>query len=123
MLTNPISASLLNNYLGLRDSEGNVLVDKTVDFMETSKSELAEGLGLRADHIRADRLSPKAIEVLNQLAATLEFVAETFEGDLKKTKYWIKTPNLNFGGVSPRQLILRGKGQKVFQFVINAQRP
>ncbi len=121
MLQNHISKSVFNNRLGLMDDNGNVDVDKTAEVMDISRSQLAEVFGLTSEQIRPDRLSEKAAERVKELAAALDFVAETFDGDVKKTKYWIKTPNINFGGSTPRDLILRGRYKRVLSFILSAK--
>lgn len=120
-IENEISRSKLKNHLGLFNEIGDVSVDKTVDFLDMSRTELASALNLSVDQIRPERLTGKAKERLEQLAVALEYVAETFDGDLRTTLFWIKTPNLNFGGFSPKQLILKGKSRKVIDFILTAK--
>lgn len=121
MLNNQISNSLSKNHLKLFDDAGNVSATRTSEFLDISKSLLADALGLTIDQLRDDRLTGKAKERLENLAMALEFVSETFDGDINKTKFWIKTPNLNFGGFSPHALILRGKYRKVIDFILAAK--
>lgn len=113
---------MFKNYLGLVDEDGHVDVDKTADVMDISRSQLAEVFGLTSEQIRPERLSEKAAERVKELAAALDYVAETFNGDIKKTKYWIKTPNINFGGSTPRDLILRGRYKRVLSFILSAKK-
>ena len=40
--------------------------------------------------------------------------------DEKTAETWMNTPNTNFGGTSPAQLILLGRGHKVEDFVDSA---
>lgn len=122
MIENQISNSVFKNCLGLFDQEGNIDVDKTADIMDISRNQLAEVFGLTSEQIRPDRLSEKAAERVKELAAALDFVAETFNSDVQKTKYWIKTPNLNFGGSTPRDLILRGRYKRVLSFILAAKK-
>jgi hypothetical protein len=122
MLENKISNSAFKNCLGLFDQEGNIDVDKTAEIMDISRNQLAEVFGLSSEQIRPDRLSEKAAERVKELAAALDFVAETFNSDVQKTKYWIKTPNHNFGGSTPRDLILRGRYKRVLSFILAAKK-
>jgi hypothetical protein len=108
------------NHLKLFRTNGDVDVEATKDFMEISLSELANAFGFTVDQIRPDRLSSLAQERIGQLAYVLDIVAELFGGDTEKTKFWVKTPNPNFGGASARELILRGRFRKVHQFVMAA---
>ncbi len=120
-MTNQITESLSKNYLNLFDENGDVKIEETQNFMEISRSELAELFSMTSDQLRPDRIGPKTKEKISELAGALEFVAESFNGDTKKAKAWFKMPNLNFGGASPRELILRGKKNKVLQFVLTSR--
>ncbi|MCM2280578.1 MAG: MbcA/ParS/Xre antitoxin family protein [Bdellovibrionaceae bacterium] len=122
MIKNQISESLLKNRLGLFSETGEVDVERTANFMEISRKQLAEIFGLTVDQLRPDRMSPKTKDKIGELATAFEFVAETFEGNVEKTKYWINTPNLNFGGAAPRDLILRGRHRKVLSFILSANK-
>ncbi|MBX3040176.1 MAG: hypothetical protein KF789_05635 [Bdellovibrionaceae bacterium] len=121
MIQNAISKSLSKNSLGLFADNGDVQVDKLADVLEIAKAQLAEALNLSGDQVRQARLTGKAKDRLEQLATALEYVSETFDGDLKTTIFWLKTPNQNFGGFSPRQLILKGKYKKVLEFILAAR--
>ena len=121
MYNNQISSSTLKNYLKLFDSFGDLDIDATAEFLEASRKELAEAFGYTAEQLRPTRLSGLAKERISKLAGALEFVAEVFDGNLEKTKFWIKTPNPNFGGASPRELIIRGRYHKVLQFILAAR--
>ncbi len=37
--------------------------------------------------------------------------------DYAKMEMWLKTPNLNFGGASPLQIINKGRAHKVQEFI------
>jgi len=121
MLQNQISESTMKNHLKLFKSNGDPDVDATSSFLETSRRELADAFGFTQEQLRPERLSGLVKERVSQLAGALEFVAEVFDGNYEKTKFWIKTPNPNFGGTSPRDLIIRGRYQKVLQFILAAR--
>jgi hypothetical protein len=118
---NAISDSLLHNFLGLFNEIGEVRIEETRDFLGMSKVELARAFGLSPDQIREERMAIKTKERIAELAYALEYVAETFEGDLEKTKFWLNTPNPNFGGSTPKNLILRGRFHKLLKFIIAAK--
>jgi uncharacterized protein (DUF2384 family) len=101
--------------------QGEVQVEKVWDTLSASRTELATALGYEPDQLRPERLTGKAKERVEQIASALEFVSETFGGDINKTLYWIRTPNLNLGNYSPKQLILRGKFKKVLEFIEDAR--
>lgn len=120
-MSNAILDSLSQNYLGLFTSEGNVRVDVTREFLGLSQKELAKAFGLSVEQIRVDRMGGKTLERIKELAYALESVAEVFEGDKEKTSFWLNTPNHNFGGSSPKRLILNGRYQKVLKFIMSAR--
>lgn len=122
MIKNQISDSLLKNQLGLFSSTGEVDVDRTAEFMDISRSQLTEIFGLTVDQLRPDRMAPKTKDKIAELASALEFVADTFDGNVTRTKFWINTANLNFGGATPRDLILRGRHKKVLTFILSASK-
>lgn len=121
MENNAISSSLLNNFLGLFTDKGEVKIEETRNFLNISKVELAKIFGLTPDQIREDRMATKTKERVAELAAALEFVAETFDGDKAKTTFWLNTPNPNFGGSTPKNLIVRGRYPKLLKFIIAAK--
>lgn len=119
-----LNASLIsnsNNYLKLFTNEGDIKVDTLSKFMEISRIDLAKMFGLTGDQLRPDRMGERTKEKLKELAGALEYVAETYGGDIQKAKFWIKTPNPHFGGATPRTLILRGRYKKVEQFIWEAK--
>lgn len=61
---------------------------------------------MSADLSKKDRI--KKIESL---------LCEFFNGDLVKVELWMRTKNLNFGGYSPRDLIILGREKKVLHFI------
>lgn len=121
MIQNAISKSLSKNSLGLFSENGDVQVDKLAEILELAKTQLAEALSLSDDQVRQARLTGKAKDRVEQLATALEYVSETFNGDFKTTIFWLRTANQNFGGYSPRQLILKGKYKKVLEFILAAR--
>lgn len=119
-MTNALEHLSIKNYLGLFDETGDPILDRMTEFLDISRKELADAFGLSIDQIRPDRISDVARQRVRELAGTLEFVADIFSGDEEKALFWIKTPNPHFGGVSPRDLILRGRQRKVHSFVLAA---
>ncbi|POB13631.1 antitoxin Xre/MbcA/ParS toxin-binding domain-containing protein [Halobacteriovorax sp. DA5] len=120
-MENAISNSAISNVLGFFTETGDLKIDEMSRFLEISRAELASAFNLTADKIRPNRIAAKTKERLKELAGAIEFVAETFEGDVNKAKKWINSPNLNFGGSSPKSLILKGRVSKVTKFVYAAK--
>lgn len=54
------------------------------------------------------------------LAQAVEIILAHFDGDESKAMFWLTTPNPNFGGIAPSDLIKMGRGQKVYRFIQNA---
>ena len=121
MIQNPISKSTPSNNLKFYSDVGEVQVEVLINFLDISRAVLAQALGFPPDALRQERLTGRALDRVTELASAIEYVSETFDGNLKQTLYWIKTPNLNFGGFSPRQLILNGKYKKVRDFILDAR--
>ena len=119
---NSITDSSIKNHLGLFTDEGEADVDATATFLSLSRKELAEACGLSsAEQVRPGRMSEIAKQRVSELAAAMEFVADAFDGDKIKTTFWFKTPNPNFGGSSPKNLILKGRYKKVLAFILSAR--
>jgi hypothetical protein len=112
---NIITESEFSNTLGLLTEEGKASPTETAEFLEISLNKLAKALGV--DTLRQDRLGPMAEKKLQDLAVSLEVIAQSFGGNKTKARYWINTPNLHLGGAIPRDLILIGKYRKVVEFV------
>jgi uncharacterized protein (DUF2384 family) len=113
-----IERSLISNILGLFTDTGDVKVEETQQFLSLSRTEMARVFGVTSDAFREDRISTKTKQRVAELAGALEFVAEAFKGDVKKTQFWLNTPNPNFGGASPKQLILNGRYNQVLKFIL-----
>lgn len=120
-MSNTALAIDIKNILGFFTETGDLKIDLVSDFLEISRAELASAFDLTADQIRPDRISAKTKERLKELAAAIEYVAEALDGDTVKAKQWINSPNLNFGGSSPKNVILKGRINKVIKFVLSAK--
>lgn len=110
---NTISSSLFKNCLGLLADDGSIELEEVSALLDISRGELVKVFDLSEGGVEAD----DNIEQLEELVVALDFIAESFEGDLVKTELWMNSSNRNFGGVSPRDLILKGKMKKVTKFV------
>ncbi len=47
----------------------------------------------------------------------LEFVYNIFNKNPKVARYWFFAQNPNFGGASPRLLLLKSRGHRILQFI------
>ena len=59
------------------------------------------------------KITPELVEIIIELHVLFD--------DYKKISAWLQTENYNFGGVTPIQLINRGRGKKVYEFIRYAQ--
>ena len=108
-------------YLKLFDSKGTVKVDKVIDFMDISKTELAVAFGLTNDQLRTERIASKTKETIAELAGAIEYVANIFKGDENKTRKWFNLPNIHFGGSAPKKIILTGRFYRIKSFIYSNQ--
>lgn len=108
-----------HDYLGLFQ-EANA-PKKVVDFLHFSKDDVAKATRMPKASIRYDERIPSELaQRLQEIGIICELVAEYFKGDLKKTALWFKINNPALGNISPRDMILYGRYQKLIKFVQNA---
>ena len=103
--------------IGLFDKKGAVKINKVMDFMDISRSELAVAFGLTGDQLRPERIAARTKEVIGELAGAIEHVANTFSGNEEKTRKWFNLPNVHFGGSAPKKIILAGRFRRVKSFI------
>lgn len=118
MIDNPISRSGMKNRLKLFGPEGELRVDATCECADITLEQAHQIFKVK---FAPKGISPRLVARLRELATCLEFVAETFGGNSKQTRFWWKTPNPEFGGLSPHELLLLRRYEKVFAFVLAAR--
>lgn len=109
-------------YLGLFDKKGTVKVDKVLDFMDISRTELAAAFGLTGDQLRPERMASKTKDTITELAGAIEYVAGIFKGNEEKTRKWFNIPNVHFGGSAPKKIILTGRFHRIKSFIYSNQK-
>jgi len=63
----------------------------------------------------------------NEVSISADFIEmlvridRIFSGDHKRTRMWLITPNLNVGGFAPLKLYAMGRGNKVMEFIKDAE--
>ncbi|NZD59357.1 hypothetical protein HZU83_22010 [Sphaerotilus montanus] len=93
-------------------------VANTLDF---KREELSKIVNISVKSVRWDENIPyKLKERLEEIASTINTVANIFNGDINKTTTWFKTNNPMLGGVSPRDMIRFGKYEKLRKFIISS---
>ncbi|MDI1245181.1 MAG: hypothetical protein PSV24_07245 [Rhodoferax sp.] len=71
--------------------------------------------------VRYDDAMPETVrERLEEIAITINLVAQFFQGDTNKTVSWFKARNPLLGDVSPRDMIRLGRFERLRKFIINA---
>ncbi len=108
----------VSNVLGLFTEDGEVSIENTCEFLELSRTQLASAFGVSENSIRQDRMSQRTKNRFFALAEAMERVAMLFDEHQKKnTRLWFRLPNPNFGGASPRTLIIRRRFEVVMKFI------
>jgi hypothetical protein len=99
---------------------------------EFSPKKVAEVLGLKKEDVshlasvsvksvRYDDFIPEQVsERLEEIANTMNMVANAFGGDVQKTVAWFRARNPMLGDVSPRDMIRLGRYERLRKFIINA---
>ena len=72
---------------------------------------------------RYDNYVPEQARVrLEEIAATINLVAQQFDGDAAKTASWFKARNPLLGDVSPCDMIRLGRYQRLRSFIMQAMK-
>ena len=111
----------IKTYLGFFDKKGAVKVDKVLNFMDISRTELASAFGLTGDQLRPERMATKTKDTIAELAGSIEYVAGIFKGNEDKTRKWFNIPNVHFGGSAPKKIILTGRFHRIRNFIYSNQ--
>ena len=92
------------------------------ELLEYDKNELSKLAGVAKSSVRFDAKIPRELkERLEQIAAIASLVAEYFEGNVERTALWFRMPNPMLGGLAPRDMIRRGRYNKLLNFVLEAR--
>jgi uncharacterized protein (DUF2384 family) len=95
-------------------------VERTVKTLAMSKAEVAKAARVPQQSVRYDSKVPQALEErAREWALALNHVASFFK-DTEKTLLWFRTPNPLLGGCSPRDMIVRGRAQRLIEFIQQA---
>lgn len=109
------------HYFPFYSDAGEVNYRQVVEQLDFKNKETALAAGIAPENVRFDERMPGELaERIFQWAIGLELVAEHFNGDLKKTALWFRTPNPLLGNLSPRDMIRFGRFKKLLKFIQNA---
>jgi hypothetical protein len=120
-----IAASLFKtvpkkNLIGLLQAEGGVDVQRTKDFLEFTKDDIASATNVPGSSVRFDGRMPSEVRArMVEIAAICELVAEHF-GSADKAALWFKLSNPLLGNLSPRDMLRMGRFKKLHRFVVEA---
>jgi hypothetical protein len=90
-------------------------------FLDLSKAELAALAAVAPPSVRFDAKAPRAVRnLLIDIAATCELVAQFFDGNVAKTTVWFATTNPMLGDIAPQHMIRCGRHARLRRFVMEA---
>jgi len=90
-------------------------------FLDLSKTELAALAVVAPSSVRFDTKAPRVVRnLLIEIAATCELVAQFFDGNLAKTTVWFATTNPMLGDIAPQHMIRSGRHARLRRFVMEA---
>lgn len=85
------------------------------------KEDVSRLAAVSVKSVRYDDAIPENVrDRLEEIANTVNLVAQVFEGDVEKTVAWFKARNPLLGDVSPRDMIRLGRYERLRKFIINA---
>ena len=100
--------------------DGSAQYERPVEFLHLRKDEIAAATELPKKSIRYDgKIPPVLKERLHEWAQLINLVAGHFN-DPDKTMTWFQTPNPLLGNISPKQMIVLGRFNKLFEFIKTA---
>jgi hypothetical protein len=108
------------NLLGLLQPKGNVDVQRTKNFLEFTKDDIASATNVPGTSVRFDHRMPSEVrDRMVEIATICELVAEHF-GSAEKAALWFKIGNPLLGNLSPRDMLRMGRFKKLHRFIVEA---
>ena len=85
------------------------------------KEDVSRLASVSVKSVRYDDAIPEQVrERLEEIANTINLVAQAFDGDVDKTVAWFRARNPLLGDVSPKDMIRLGRYERLRKFIINA---
>ena len=85
------------------------------------KQDVSRLASVSVKSVRYDDAMPEQMrERLEEIAQTVNLVAQMFDGDAEKAVAWFKARNPMLGDVSPREMIRLGRYERLRKFIVNA---
>lgn len=112
--------TVTNDYLQF--GRGDAFDAKRVkDVLGLKKDDVSRLASVSVKSVRYDDAIPEQVrERLEEIANTINMVAQVFEGDVDKTVAWFNARNPMLGDVSPKDMIRLGRYERLRKFIINA---
>ncbi|MFA7441424.1 MAG: hypothetical protein WCZ66_10720 [Sphingomonadaceae bacterium] len=86
-----------------------------------NKEDVSRLASVSVKSVRYDDAIPGQVrDRLEEIANTINMVAEVFDGDIEKTVAWFRARNPILGDVSPRDMIRLGRYERLRKYIINA---
>ena len=86
-----------------------------------NKEDVSRLASVSVKSVRYDDAIPEQVrERLEEIANTINMVANAFDGNADKTVAWFRARNPMLGDVSPKDMIRLGRYERLRKFIINA---
>lgn len=94
---------------------------RVTSLLKLKKADISKISSVSVSSVRYDDAMPAAVrERIEEIASTVNLVAQQFGGDPHKTIVWFKAKNPLLGDVSPRDMIRLGRYLRLRRFIISA---
>lgn len=94
---------------------------KVPNLLGLKKEDVSRLAEVSVKSVRYDEQIPERVrERLEEIANTVNLVAQAFDGDVDKTVAWFKARNPLLGDISPRDMIRLGRYERLRRYIINA---
>ncbi|WP_448253134.1 hypothetical protein [Ottowia oryzae] len=94
---------------------------KVRDFLSLRKEDVSRISNVSIKSVRYDHAIPEQVkDRLEEIANTINWVADAFDGDIDKTTTWFKVSNPLLGDISPKDMIRLGRYERLRNFIIHA---
>jgi hypothetical protein len=91
------------------------------EMLDLNKQDVSRIASVSVKSVRYDDAIPLQMrERLEEIANTINMVAQAFNGDINKTVSWFRARNPLLGDVSPKDMIRLGRYERLRKFIINA---
>jgi Protein of unknown function (DUF2384) len=94
---------------------------RVTEALGLKKEDVSRLASVSVKSVRYDQAMPEQVrERLEEIAQTINLVAEMFDGDAEKAVAWFKARNPMLGDVSPREMIRLGRYERLRRFIVDA---